>query len=73
MRSVAGLSIHKKFGNGQLDPVKDRPTCHMSRFQAYKFTCIFRTSLCDITGYASVLGTSLSLGLRRQFDVVGHT
>ena len=54
LRFVAGLPIHKMFGNCQLDPVSDRPTCHMSRFQAYEFACIFRTSLCDVTGYANV-------------------
>ena len=34
--------------------IKDRPTCHRSLFQAYKFAMHFRTSWCDGTDYASV-------------------
>ena len=63
LRFVPGLPRYKSFGKGQFNPIIDSPTCHMLRFQAYEVACIFLTSLCDITGYASVKGTSLSLGL----------
>ena len=54
LRFVAGLPRHKRLDNDQFNPIRDRKTCHVSRCQAYEFTCIFRTSLCDVTGYASV-------------------
>ena len=33
---MAGLPGHKSFGNGQFNPITDRTTCHVSRFQAYE-------------------------------------
>ena len=53
----AGLPRSKYYGDGQFNPKQDRTTCHMSWGQAYEFSCIFRTSLCDFKVNASGTGT----------------
>ena len=57
LRFVAGLPMCKCFGKCQFNPIKDRASCYMSCFQdKYEFGChrFYRTSLCDVTGNASV-------------------
>ena len=54
LRYLAGLTRHKRFGNGQFNPITDRTTYHRSLFQAYKFAMHFRMSRCDVNDYASV-------------------
>ena len=43
-QAEASLPRHKRFGNGQFNPVTDRTTCHRSLFQAYEFAIYFRKS-----------------------------
>ena len=54
LRCLSGLLSRKNSGNCRFNSIKDRPTCHRSQFQAYKFAMHFRTSRCDVTDYASV-------------------
>ena len=54
LRCLSGLPSRKNSGNCRFNSIKDRPTCHRSLFQAYKFAMHFRTSRCDVTDYGSV-------------------
>ena len=54
LRCLSGLPSRKNSGKCRFNSIKDRPTCHRSLFQAYKFAMHIRTSRCDVTDYASV-------------------
>ena len=53
LRCLSGLPSRKNSGNCRFNSIKDRPTCHRSLFQAYKFG--FWSTRTQVTSYPSQL------------------